>query len=86
MAPQDEGPWNQEARRDVTVTGKVKWFSNVKGFGFIALEDGADVFVHHTAIAMEGYRSLKGGQPVEFDVVEGPKGLHALNVRRQGQS
>lgn len=70
----------------MTVTGKVKWFSNVKGFGFIALEDGEDVFVHYSAISMDGYRSLKGGQPVAFDVVEGPKGLHAQNVRRHGES
>lgn len=78
----------------MTVTGKVKWFSNVKGFGFIALEQGQnagleggqDVFVHYSAIAMDGYRSLKGGQPVAFDVVVGPKGLHAQNVRRHGES
>jgi cold shock protein len=67
----------------VTVTGKVKWFSNVKGFGFLERdEDGADVFVHHSAIQMEGYRSLKGGLEVEFDVIDGPKGLQAQNVRR----
>ena len=63
-------------------TGKVKWFSNAKGYGFIAREDGPDVFVHHTAIVAEGYRSLKGGQVVEFEVTEGPKGPLAQNVRR----
>lgn len=66
--------------------GKVKWFSNVKGFGFIERDDGADVFVHHSSIQMEGYRSLKGGQPVEFEVIDGPKGLQAQNVRRTGNA
>ena len=64
--------------------GTVKWFNDAKGFGFIAQEDGKDVFVHHTAIVAEGFRSLKEGEPVEFDVVEGPKGLQASNVRRAG--
>ncbi|MDX2019808.1 MAG: cold shock domain-containing protein [Deltaproteobacteria bacterium] len=66
--------------------GKVKWFSNVKGFGFIERDDGADVFVHHSSIQMEGYRSLKGGQPVEFEVIDGPKGPQAQNVRRTGNA
>ena len=60
--------------------GTVKWFSNEKGFGFITREDGDDVFVHHTAIQSEGYRSLTEGQKVEFEVVQGDKGLHASNV------
>lgn len=64
--------------------GTVKWFNDAKGFGFIAQQDGKDVFVHHTAIVAEGFRSLKEGEPVEFDVVEGPKGLQASNVRRAG--
>ena len=64
--------------------GTVKWFNDAKGFGFIAQEDGKDVIVHHTAIVAEGFRSLKEGEPVEFDVVEGPKGLQASNVRRAG--
>ena len=60
----------------------MKWFSNEKGFGFIAREGGEDdVFVHHSKITMEGYRSLTEGQRVEFDVEEGPKGLQATNVR-----
>ena len=67
-------------------TGKVKWFSNVKGYGFIAQEDGPDIFVHHTAIEAEGYRSLKGGQVVDFEVTEGPKGLQALKVRRNPEA
>jgi cold shock protein len=61
--------------------GTVKWFNDAKGFGFISQEGGEDVFVHHTAIQMEGFRTLKEGQRVEFDVVQGPKGLQAANVR-----
>lgn len=61
--------------------GTVKWFNNAKGFGFIEYEDGPDVFVHYSAIQSSGYRSLEDGQQVEFDVVEGPKGLQAQNVR-----
>lgn len=63
-------------------TGKVKWFNDAKGFGFIAREDGPDVFVHHSAILAEGFRSLSEGQEVAFDIVEGPKGLQAANVRK----
>ena len=62
-------------------TGTVKWFNAEKGYGFISQADGADVFVHHTAIQMNGYRSLEEGQQVEFDVQEGQKGLQAANVR-----
>ena len=61
--------------------GKVKWFNDSKGFGFITQEGGPDVFVHHTAILSEGFRSLAEGQVVEFEVVQGPKGLQASNVR-----
>ena len=60
--------------------GKVKWFSNQKGYGFITHENGADVFVHHTAIQGEGYKSLEEGQSVEFDITTGPKGEQAINV------
>ena len=63
-------------------TGTVKWFNDAKGFGFIAQEGGKDVFVHHTAINSEGFRALKEGERVEFDIVEGPKGLQAANVRK----
>ncbi len=62
-------------------TGTVKWFNNEKGFGFISQSDGADVFVHHSAIDMNGYRSLTEGQAVEFEVQDSPKGLQASNVR-----
>ena len=62
-------------------TGTVKWFNNEKGYGFIARDEGADVFVHHSAIEMQGYRSLTEGQRVEFEVVAGDKGDQARNVR-----
>ncbi len=62
-------------------TGTVKWFNNAKGFGFIEREEGPDVFVHYSAIESSGYRSLEDGQKVEFEVVEGPKGLQANNVK-----
>lgn len=60
--------------------GQVKWFNSSKGYGFIAREGGQDVFVHHTAIKGEGYRSLEEGQQVEFEVTNGPKGEQATNV------
>jgi CspA family cold shock protein len=61
-------------------TGTVKWFSNPKGYGFITRDMGEDVFVHHTAILMEGFKTLEEGQRVEFNVEQGPKGLQATNV------
>ena len=61
--------------------GTVKWFSNEKGFGFISRADGDDVFVHFSAIGGDGYKTLTEGQEVEFDVVDGPKGKQAANVR-----
>jgi CspA family cold shock protein len=60
--------------------GKVKWFSNQKGYGFITLDSGSDVFVHHNAILGEGYKTLDEGQEVEFDVQDSPKGEQAINV------
>jgi len=61
--------------------GKVKWFNNAKGFGFIVPEDGGDdIFAHYSTIQMDGYRSLKAGQQVKFDISQGPKGLHAENI------
>ena len=60
--------------------GKVKWFSNNKGYGFITLDTGTDVFVHHSAIQGEGYKTLNEGQEVEFEVEEGRKGKQATNV------
>ena len=65
----------------VKVSGKVKWFNNAKGYGFIN-EDGKseDLFAHYSAIQMEGYRTLKAGQAVVFEIIQGPKGLHAVNI------
>ncbi len=63
-------------------TGTVKWFSNSKGYGFIMSTDNdEDIFAHFSAIEMDGYKTLKQGQPVEFDVTEGPKGLTATKIR-----
>jgi cold shock protein len=62
--------------------GVVKWFSDAKGFGFIQQENGPDVFVHHTAIMADGFRTLAEGDRVEFETKEGPKGLQAANVRK----
>ena len=62
-------------------TGTVKWFNAEKGYGFISQAEGADVFVHVSAIQMNGYRALEEGQQVEFEVNEGPKGLQAASVR-----
>jgi CspA family cold shock protein len=61
-------------------TGTVKWFNATKGYGFIGCEDGTDVFVHFSALTMEGYRTLEPDQKVEFSVEKGPKGLQAANV------
>ena len=62
--------------------GTVKWFNDSKGFGFISQEGGKDVFVHHTSIEGEGFRSLAEGDRVQFEVVQGPKGPQASNVRK----
>ncbi len=66
----------------VMAKGKVKWFNNQKGYGFITPENGKDVFVHHTAIKSEGYRTLEEGQAVEFEIQQGPKGEQAINVTK----
>jgi len=63
-------------------TGKVKWFNDAKGYGFISQENGPDVFVHYTAIEGSGFRSLSEGDSVEFEVTQGPKGPQASKVRR----
>ena len=60
--------------------GRIKWFDNAKGWGFIEREGGSDIFVHYTAITMEGFKTLAEGQQVEFTVEEGPKGPQAVNV------
>ena len=63
-------------------SGTVKWFNEAKGFGFISQTDGEDVFVHYSAIAGDGFRTLAEGEALEFDVTRGPKGLQAANVRK----
>ena len=64
------------------ITGTVKWFNNAKGFGFINQEEGDDVFVHFRAITGDGYKTLEQGQTVEYNLVEGPKGLQAEEVSK----
>lgn len=62
-------------------TGTVKWFNNAKGFGFICPDDGGeDIFAHYSTIDMNGYKTLKAGQPVEYEVESGPKGAHAISI------
>jgi CspA family cold shock protein len=77
------GPENRDSKQDrerMRITGKVKWFNNAKGYGFIEREGGSDVFVHYSAITGAGFRSLEEGQAVEFEIVDGPKGPQAGNV------
>ena len=66
----------------MTTQGTVKWFNDAKGYGFITTDDGKDVFVHFSAIKMDGFRSLKEGERVEFEITEGPKGPQAANVTK----
>jgi CspA family cold shock protein len=72
----------KQGRRTMRITGKVKWFNNAKGYGFIEREGGSDVFVHYSAISGNGFRSLEEGQAVEFEIVDGPKGPQAGNVTK----
>ena len=69
-------------KRTMRITGKVKWFNNAKGYGFIERDGGSDVFVHYSAIQGDGFRSLEEGQAVEFEIVDGPKGPQAGNVTK----
>lgn len=71
-----------KSKGEVMATGTVKWFNDSKGFGFIKQDDGGDdVFVHHSAINADGFRTLAEGQKVEYEVTKGPKGLQAQNVK-----
>jgi CspA family cold shock protein len=71
---------NWRGRSESMATGKVKWFNNSKGYGFIEKEGGGDVFVHYTAIQGEGFKTLNEGQSVEFEIAQGEKGPQAINV------
>jgi cold shock protein len=85
----DEDPRQKSQGRQEAVAqykGKVKWFNNAKGYGFIGREDGPDVFVHYSAIQLDGYKTLKEGDEVEFDIVEGQKGPQADAVIRNRDS
>jgi CspA family cold shock protein len=68
-----------------TLKGTVKWFNDAKGFGFIEHTSGKDVFVHYSVIEAEGFKTLKDGEEVEYEIKEGPKGFHAMRVQRAGQ-
>jgi len=63
--------------------GYVKWFNEIKGYGYITMDDGKDIFVHYSAIKGEGFRTLNEGEKVEFEIAEGPKGLYAINLEKQ---
>ena len=76
------GPSLHRKEETQLAQGTVKWFSNEKGYGFIEREGGEDVFVHFSAIGMEGFKTLAEGQEVEFEIQTGAKGLHAANVQR----
>jgi cold shock protein len=76
------GAPEQSERKGSMAKGKVKWFNDSKGFGFIEQEEGSDVFVHHSSIEAEGFRSLAEGDQVEFEIEQGPKGPKAARVRK----
>jgi CspA family cold shock protein len=83
LSPRPHIPRNARKAEPVAqYKGKVKWFNNAKGYGFIGREDGPDVFVHYSAIQLDGYKTLKEGDDVEFDIVQGQKGPQADAVTR----
>lgn len=84
--PQPQSVSQGRARLVSQYKGKVKWFNNAKGYGFIGRDDGPDVFVHYSAIQNDGYKSLKEGDEVEFDIIQGQKGPQADQVIRQSQN
>ena len=73
---------SDDPREENALIGNVKWFNNAKGYGFIGRDDGLDVFVHYSAITGDGYRALQEADPVEFEIVQGPKGPQAANVKK----
>jgi cold shock protein len=75
----------KEAWQVARLQGKVKWFNNTKGYGFIGQDSGPDVFVHYSAISMDGFKTLNEGDPVEFEVVQGQKGPQADRVTKTAQ-
>jgi len=75
-------PTAKEAWQVARLQGKVKWFNNTKGYGFIGQDSGPDVFVHYSAISMDGFKTLNEGDPVEFEVVQGQKGPQADRVTK----
>jgi len=81
-APAVQDDWFTPLEAARMARGKVKWFNDAKGYGFIEQEGGEDVFVHFSAIAMDGFKTLAAGQEVEFEIQAGAKGLHAANVQR----
>ena len=92
-SPLEVSPYSRKAKEKegrqepvAQYKGKVKWFNNAKGYGFIGREDGPDVFVHYSAIQLDGYKTLKEGDEVEFDIVEGQKGPQADAVVRFRES
>jgi cold shock protein len=79
-------PREKEVQVFMRIAGKVKWFDEKKGWGFIQKDDGSDVFVHYSAIQENGFKSLADGQAVEFEITDGPKGPQAANVTKQAQA